>query len=86
MFKKIIKQLDEQGEAVFKQNGTTIAIWETHQGDDNIRGGDYMNYMYNLYDTEEFESEGEDAVEYDGGLCMGYPKDAIEMAIEMAVE
>ncbi|MDD3467816.1 MAG: hypothetical protein PHE67_11770 [Campylobacterales bacterium] len=78
----LTKQLEEQGEVVFKFDGTTIAIWETEQGDENVRGEEYMNYMYNLYDTEEFESDGEDAVEYDGGLCTGYPKDAIEMAIE----
>ncbi|MBW6487494.1 hypothetical protein [Sulfurimonas sp.] len=80
------KQLDEQGEIVFKHNGTTISIWETDQGDENIRGEDYMNYMYNLFDTEEFESEGEDAVEYDGGLCEGAPEDAIEMAIEQVAK
>lgn len=79
---EIIKQLDEQGEVVFKYYDTTIAIWETEQGDENIRGEEYMNYMYYLYDTEEFENNGEDTVEYDGGLCLGYPKNAIEMAIK----
>lgn len=79
------KQLDERGEIVFKHNGTTICIWETDQGDENIRGGEYMNFMYNLYDTEEFESE-EDAIEYDGGLCTGTPIDAIEMAIAQVVK
>lgn len=79
---EIIKQLDEHSEVVFKHKNTTIVIWETEQGDENVRGEEYMNYMYNLYDTEEFEAEGEDAVEYDGGLCTGCPKDAIEMAIE----
>ncbi|MDD3476620.1 MAG: hypothetical protein PHI38_07100 [Sulfurimonas sp.] len=81
MLNTLAKQLEEQGEVVFKHNGTTVAILETDQGDENIRGEEYMNYMYNLYDTYEFETD-EDAVEYDGGLCEGTPKDAIEMAIE----
>lgn len=74
------KQLEENGEVVFNYNGTTIAIWETDQGDKNIRGEEYMNYMYNLYETETFEGIY-DSEEYDGGLCEGYPKDAIEMAL-----
>ncbi|MDD3468188.1 MAG: hypothetical protein PHE67_13655 [Campylobacterales bacterium] len=79
------KQLDERGEIVFKHNGTTIFIWETDQGDENIRGEEYMNFMYNLYDTEKFETkEGVD--EYDGGLCTGTPIDAIEMAIAQVVK
>lgn len=79
---QLIKQLEEQGEVVFKHNSTTIAIWETEQGDENVRGEEYMNYMYNLYETETFEGIY-DSEEYDGGLCEGCPRDAIEMALEV---
>lgn len=71
--------LDKEEEIVFEYNETIVRIWETDQGDSNIRGEEHMNYMYSLYTKEEFERE--DYLEYDGGLCTGTPNDAIEMAI-----
>lgn len=79
--KTLAKQLKNQSEITFEYNGTTVVIWETDQGDENIRGKEYMNYMYNLYDTVDFKLFEDDTIEYDGGLCEGTPKDAIKMAI-----
>ena len=79
--KELTSKLKKHGEVVFDYNESTIRIWETDQGETNVRGEDYMNYMYNLYDTDVFKADGEDTAEYDGGLCTGTPLDAIEMAI-----
>ena len=78
--KELTSKLKKHGEVVFDYNESTIRIWETDQGETNVRGEDYMNYMYNLYDAVEYQSS-EDPEDFDGGLCTGYAINAIEMAM-----
>ena len=78
------QELETHGEVTFTLDGNTYAIWETEQGDENVRGEEYMNYMINVYDEAEYkeaDESGEDAEEYDGGLCTGTPLDAVEFML-----
>lgn len=77
---KLSNELDSEGFVSIEVDGYVLKVWETDQGEDNVRGEDYMNYMVSIYDAEELARD-EDAEEEDGGLCTGYPRDAIEFLI-----
>ena len=74
------EKLEKTGEIVFEIGNKVILIWETEQGEENSRGDDYMNYMYKSVFELDYSVNEDDAVEIDGGLCTGTPRDAILMA------
>ncbi|MCK9476214.1 MAG: hypothetical protein M0R46_09855 [Candidatus Muirbacterium halophilum] len=89
----LAKILEDNGKVCFYDDSEKLLyhIWETDQGEDNIRGEEYFNYMMDIWEYEcdlnkikgldvenhEFE-EDIDFQEYDGGLCTGYPINAIQ--------
>ena len=75
-------ELEKNGEIAFTHGYLYYKIWETDQGEDNSRGGDYMNYMIDVFDFKEFIENGydTDVIEaIEGALCTGTPADAITM-------
>ncbi len=80
----LAKELEEKGEVIFNHAKYTYSIWETEQGDENVRGEEFMNYMIAVYTTEDYNEAndiGVDPIEFTGGLCEGTPKDAIEFLL-----
>ena len=83
--KELARKLDESGEIEFAHEDYYYHIWETEQGDCNIRGESFMNYMIDVYEKQELMKCNynlDEASECDGGLCTGDPKDAIEFMME----
>lgn len=73
MILQLASKLQEVGRIEFEYNSSFYEIFESAEG----------GYMINLYSSNEKDEDNEYLYEnnFDGGLCTGNPKDAIEFML-----